>query len=449
MTAQVRLLQGQTVLEDDRKLCEYSLPEGATISALFEPDADINIEVSMGYQLHQLTVSKTTSIMALKLQVCEVMRCDVAPEKLEIKLGDVTLEDPMPLHFYEIMDGSKLNVLKPYVNVTILNNKGTEIFWRLKRRDTIKEVKTKLATVKTASSASTRSLSISQYGGNNYNGQISGGYSPDSGISTEASRLYFVASGQISRELDDDETVEHYKIKDDDRLFLLSYRWTTNRNVFLTKAGRNIQGVELDDTCLGIKLKAQDQFGIPVTTLKLFRGKKDNVDVEQYLGDKDIDDTEKPFSQKIVSLLVLITEEELQTEGVRKKAQLEAAAAEAGFTVEAYEQEQERQRKNKLLLQQKQNQRPIIKVLSRTKGHIVRNWRKSICFDSNSLEWTITNFIRSKNQPKRLLTVNLLYSDFAVSMYVCRLSNKESLNTTEVLSMFYSQGSSSSIVKGS
>ena len=35
VTSQVRLLQGQTVLEDDRKLCEYLLPEGATISALF------------------------------------------------------------------------------------------------------------------------------------------------------------------------------------------------------------------------------------------------------------------------------------------------------------------------------------------------------------------------------------------------------------------------------
>ena len=118
----------------------------------------------------------------------------MVPHKLEIRLGDVTLEDQMPLHFYEIMNGSKLKVIKRYVDVTIMNNKGTEIFWRLKSRDTIKEVKAKLAVVQN-SSGSTRSLSDLQYG-TSFSGQISGGYFPDSGISAEASRLYFDAEGQ-------------------------------------------------------------------------------------------------------------------------------------------------------------------------------------------------------------------------------------------------------------
>ena len=135
MIGQLRLLQGQTVLEDDRKLCEYSLPEGTTISALFEPDVDINIEVSTGPQVHNLIVSNATSIMTLKDKSCGVMRCGVAPERLEIRFGVVTLEDPMPLHFYGINDGSTLNILKPYVSVTIENNHGTETFWRLDRKD--------------------------------------------------------------------------------------------------------------------------------------------------------------------------------------------------------------------------------------------------------------------------------------------------------------------------
>ena len=338
------------------------------ISALFEPDVDINIEVSIGYQLHQLTVSNSSFIMVLKEQICGIAKCDVVPQKLEIRLVDVTLEDQMPLHFYEIMNGSKLNVLKPYVNVTILNNKGTEIFWRLKRKDTIQEVKAKLATAQTAT-ASTRSFSISQYG-NNFNGQLSGGYSPDSGISTEASRLYFITEGQNFRELDDDETVE--KIKDDDRLFLLSYRWTSNRKVILTKFGRNIQGVEFGDTCLGIKLKAQEQLGIPVNTLRLFRGKKDHVKVEHYYRDKDIDDTVKPFSQNMVSLLVMITIEEIHAEDARveaeNKAQLEAAAAEVGLSVEVYQEEQERQQERARKERQRSLTRkhgPIINFYSR------------------------------------------------------------------------------------
>ena len=138
------MLQGQTVLEDDRKLCQYSLPEGATISALFEPDVDINIEVNMGQKTQKLAVSNSTPIVALKVQICDLMRCRMAPEKLEIRLRDVTLEDPLPLHFYGIKDGSILSILKPYVSVTIQNNHGNNLYWRLNRKDTIREVKKKL-----------------------------------------------------------------------------------------------------------------------------------------------------------------------------------------------------------------------------------------------------------------------------------------------------------------
>ena len=68
----------------------------------------------------------------------------MTPEKLEIRLGDVRLEDSMPLHFYGIKDGSKLDVLKPFVNTTIQNNQGATLYWRLERKDTIKDVKAEL-----------------------------------------------------------------------------------------------------------------------------------------------------------------------------------------------------------------------------------------------------------------------------------------------------------------
>ena len=73
--SQVRLFQGQTVLEDDRRLCEYSLTEGTTISALFEPGVDNTIEVSIGHKTQKLTVSNSTSTLALKVQISDVMRC--------------------------------------------------------------------------------------------------------------------------------------------------------------------------------------------------------------------------------------------------------------------------------------------------------------------------------------------------------------------------------------
>ena len=78
-----------------------------------------------------------------------------------------------------------------------MNNKGTEIFWRLNRKDTILEVKTKLAAVQN-SSGSTRSFSFLQYGAS-FNGQISGGYSSDSGIIARVPGLtYALLLGQRS-----------------------------------------------------------------------------------------------------------------------------------------------------------------------------------------------------------------------------------------------------------
>ena len=138
VTSQMRLFQGLTVLEDDRKLSDYSLPEGTTISALFEPDVDINIEVSTGQKVHKLIVSNATSIMTFKDQICDTNFHGPAPEKLEVSLGDVTLEDPMPLHFYGIVDGSRLDIVRPYVNVMIQNSRGGFLHWRLHRKDTIK-----------------------------------------------------------------------------------------------------------------------------------------------------------------------------------------------------------------------------------------------------------------------------------------------------------------------
>ena len=116
------------------------------ISALFQPDVEVNIDVTCGHETQKLTISNATSVMALKVQICGGMRCGVAPEKLEIRLGDVTLEDPMPLHFYRIKNGSKLDVVKPYVGVMVENNKGDKTYWRLNRKDAIRDVKARMAT---------------------------------------------------------------------------------------------------------------------------------------------------------------------------------------------------------------------------------------------------------------------------------------------------------------
>ena len=293
-------------MEDDRKLCEYSLPEGTTISALFEPDVDINIEVSTRHQTQKLTVSNATSVMALEVQICKVFKCSISPEKLELRLGDVALEDPMPLHFYGIVDGSRLDVVKPYVRVTMENNHGDLICWHLDRKDTIKEVKVKLV------------ASLKK-------------------VSTKQMHLYLVSDGQNFDELDDDdETVENYEIKNGDRLYLPIYKWLLcSYDVKMMKTWMKVSGLEKDDTCLVIRLKAQDQTGMPFSTIRLVRlveyGREEDCMGNTYYGRYKrltvISDDEIPFSKKAVNKKVppsIVTEEELKEDATRVEAEKKA-----------------------------------------------------------------------------------------------------------------------------
>ena len=133
----VLLLQGQIVLEDDRKLCEYSLPEGATISALFELDVDINIQVSAGHRTQKFTVSNAISVMAFKTQICDVFKHAVQLKTMKLRWKDQMIDQNLPLHFYGITDGCELEVIRPYIGVRIENNHGNKIYWRLYKKDTI------------------------------------------------------------------------------------------------------------------------------------------------------------------------------------------------------------------------------------------------------------------------------------------------------------------------
>ena len=60
-----------------------------------------------------------------------------------------------------------------------------------------------------------------------------------SGMSTDGMRLYSVLGDTNLNELDDDKTIENYRIKDGDKLFLLTYRWLyeeTDVTVLKTKS---------------------------------------------------------------------------------------------------------------------------------------------------------------------------------------------------------------------
>ena len=227
----------------------------------------------------------------------------MAQEKLEIRLGDITLEDLMPLHFYGVKDGSKVDALKPYVNVIIENNKGAVIYWRLNRKDAIGEVKVKLPRMSKGTEENLNDdARVEQY------------------------RLYLVSDGQNYNELDDNKTVENCKIKEDDKLFLQSYMWRQNLNITVKKTGRQVWGLQPDDSFLGIKVKVQDQTGMPVSAVKLARLAENKWEewvrrsghyykYEYIFNYKEL--KEIPFNNN--QPLLIVTEEELEADAARVK----------------------------------------------------------------------------------------------------------------------------------
>ena len=229
----------------------------------------------------------------------------------------------MPLHFYEIKDWSKLDVVKPFVSVMIECNHGGEIYWSLDRKETIKELKIKL----------TKSQSPAL-------------------MNLEGTHLYLVRENHIFDELCDDDTVEIRKIKDGDKLYYLAYRWSFQKcTVTLYKDNINLQGMEGQDTCLGIKVKVQDQTAIPVKTLKLFYVLGNSYEVQDYYFEKELTDEIKP-STSGKAKLVAFTNEELQAEYAR----MEKAATTLGKPVNEYLFEQEKiQKEAKLRARQRFN----------------------------------------------------------------------------------------------
>ena len=171
------------------------------------------------------------------------------------------------------------------------NNYGNIIYWRLDRKDVIREVKVKLASTPQSALASPQNkISFNSQGGINYGGTVSGG-SPTAGIiSAEVTRLYLVTGGETFEELRDDKTVEYHKIKDDDKLYLLAYKWTHNEGeIRVNSTDKTLQGVEKEDTVTGIKVKIQDQMDIPVRKLKLQRGQCDLLlyQIKPFLQSRD------------------------------------------------------------------------------------------------------------------------------------------------------------------
>ena len=72
---------------------------------------------------------------------------------VQLLKGKTVLEDYLKLNEYRITETDTLEARKPYIGLTVENNYGNKIYWRLDRKDTIREVKVKLASAQSSLAA--------------------------------------------------------------------------------------------------------------------------------------------------------------------------------------------------------------------------------------------------------------------------------------------------------
>ena len=165
--------------------------------------------------------------------------------------------------------------------------------------------------------------------------------------------MYLITEDGNFNELDDDKTVEKHGITDDNKFYLLSYRWSNKCDITMMKTGRKLHSVEEQDTCLGIKVKVQDQVGLPVGTLQVFIGiasyNRDSLDIRNYNPEGGwIQDTDKPLMVNEKKSLVVIIEKELQAECARREEERKVQAAKRAEQYRVEQALRERRRREKI-----------------------------------------------------------------------------------------------------
>ena len=150
ITGEVRLLKGRYVIPEGSTLDQLGITDGDTINILIEPDECVEIEVKCGPKTYKLEISQSMRVEELKQLLIKnnqvaFLSKDFHIAKLVIKDGassEITMNDEsLPLHFYGIQNESTLTVVRPFVLLNIVNIVNEIYFKQLPRDISVKQLK--------------------------------------------------------------------------------------------------------------------------------------------------------------------------------------------------------------------------------------------------------------------------------------------------------------------
>ena len=175
-----------------------------------------------------------------------VMRNDVAsPGEDWLVLED----EAMALRFYGIRDGAVLHVERKHLGIIVQNQKGQEVWVLVPKMATMGELKHTIMEAARLKCAGTFSLFTT--------------------VQVETrSRNDVINFKKLAEE---DGVIVSHVLRDRDKLFMIENKFGESPRNLIQESGLRVYGMEVGDTVLSVKLRAQEQLGISAAHLGVER----------------------------------------------------------------------------------------------------------------------------------------------------------------------------------
>ena len=251
------LFRGKYTIPDDSTLDELNISDGDTINILIEPDQCVNINVKCGPKIYKLETSLSMQVKELKQLLVKNNQVALLYEFFHLAMissndgvnHETTLTNEyLPLHFYGVQNESLLKVIGKFIQLNIANTRNEMNCRRFPRNTTLNDFMETMIYYKKY---------YEQYSGTFNN--ILMFTKKDNNV---YKRLYENRNVIIGDLFLENDTI--YLSIDD--FFRNSYPLYYDGN----EIGK--VGVGYEESVLSIKLRTQEQTGIPVSNIRILTG---------------------------------------------------------------------------------------------------------------------------------------------------------------------------------
>ena len=252
----MRILKGQEILPDDSTLVQHKISDGNTVNIVIEPDATITIQVKYNSNIFSHTIFRSSSVQQLKEFLYDQEQVIFPPVEFDLVYENdgelITLDDTtLPFLMYDVKEGAKVTVVRSNYEFVLENMQRKRVYITIDKRATMGDLRK-------------RALNFA------------------AAVSEEDMRL-FIKSGVKYKKLFEPNNM---KISDvlsgQEILYIVENTLHVPLKFVQQFSSKKIIGIQDGDTVLSVKLRGQDQLGIPARKIKVCIGIKNRFGIIDY-----------------------------------------------------------------------------------------------------------------------------------------------------------------------